>query len=638
MASLNLQIDPTQAVAAAQTFQRVLNDIKNAVTQLDALMFRDAFANINKATQSLERMLGLIRNVTSSLNEMKASLTSLGSADIGGKLAASFEKTANMLRQVTKEASTVEKSTRTVERSSSTIVTAPLPSAMDAFILAAGRGGAVPGGRRRRIEEAPPVSPVATFAAAPDAQLAIRKVTEDAKLLLPVTNQLETIKSAIAQLNTVSLDRFRQEFMDARSVAESVNTVNLTRLTQSIQQSGEAFIPFTAQAKDAALALRLLQRINLGEFQKALAGARLEAEQMSVRNLLTQVQQANVGMLTLGETTRTLQQNLAQITLTNLVTQTDRLRDRLAFTGPGMLPLVDNFKQAVIESRRLLNNVENLDAFVKDLAKVNVGNIFKMSGLDVQGAVAQNIQNLPSLQQNLKSLQQLNTPAQQAALRPALAGIPTPTAGMNFSQMPSLQQNIAQLNQPVSSALFKDILGGKAANAFRETGVAKDKFRGNLTQLDDEAKKMNFQQLFFALFSLQRFFGGFTLGRIASDVRHFSSELKETAEKFQNINQLFTVAAGGNTEEAARMYAVSGEFAKKYGLELTTTAQAYARLAAAARGTSLEGAGVQKVFEAASAVQAVLGTNTEATSHLLLAFEQILSKGRIQSEELVKQL
>lgn len=80
------------------------------------------------------------------------------------------------------------------------------------------------------------------------------------------------------------------------------------------------------------------------------------------------------------------------------------------------------------------------------------------------------------------------------------------------------------------------------------------------------------------------------------------------------------------------------EVTNRLGLQLNETATSYARFSASARGTSLEGEGVRKIFESVSKASAVMGLTADETQGALRALEQMMSKGTVQAEELRGQL
>lgn len=78
--------------------------------------------------------------------------------------------------------------------------------------------------------------------------------------------------------------------------------------------------------------------------------------------------------------------------------------------------------------------------------------------------------------------------------------------------------------------------------------------------------------------------------------------------------------------------------ANRIGVDFLTTATAFRSFEASARGTSLEGEKTKKVFTGILEATRIMGLNTTETSRVLLAFEQMLGKGRISAEELNRQL
>jgi tape measure domain-containing protein len=95
--------------------------------------------------------------------------------------------------------------------------------------------------------------------------------------------------------------------------------------------------------------------------------------------------------------------------------------------------------------------------------------------------------------------------------------------------------------------------------------------------------------------------------------------------------------AVGKSNLAAELDFIRGQ-SQKLGLEFVSTAGQYTKLAAAARGTSLEGDKIRKVFESVAQASTVMGLSAEQTEGALLALTQIVSKGKVQAEELRGQL
>lgn len=111
--------------------------------------------------------------------------------------------------------------------------------------------------------------------------------------------------------------------------------------------------------------------------------------------------------------------------------------------------------------------------------------------------------------------------------------------------------------------------------------------------------------------------------------------LWQAGEQAQRTRTLLDFASAGRGAQAlADVRALSD----RLGLSLTETAASYGKFAAAARGTSLEGQQAKQVFTAVSEAAAVMGLSAADTSGVLLALQQMVSKGTVSAEELRGQL
>jgi tape measure domain-containing protein len=120
----------------------------------------------------------------------------------------------------------------------------------------------------------------------------------------------------------------------------------------------------------------------------------------------------------------------------------------------------------------------------------------------------------------------------------------------------------------------------------------------------------------------------------AKQVYDFADALYQASASAQRIKTTLEFATGNSAKD----FAYVTKLADQMGLQFTDTARAFASFAAASKGTSLEGEGARKVFEAVSKAAAVMGLSSEQASGALLALQQMVSKGTVQSEELRGQL
>lgn len=93
-----------------------------------------------------------------------------------------------------------------------------------------------------------------------------------------------------------------------------------------------------------------------------------------------------------------------------------------------------------------------------------------------------------------------------------------------------------------------------------------------------------------------------------------------------------------NAMAASQAMAFVRSEADRLGLSLESSAAQFAKLTAATRGTSLEGENTRKIFTAVSEAARVLNLSTESTEGAFRALEQMVSKGKVQAEELRGQL
>ncbi len=106
----------------------------------------------------------------------------------------------------------------------------------------------------------------------------------------------------------------------------------------------------------------------------------------------------------------------------------------------------------------------------------------------------------------------------------------------------------------------------------------------------------------------------------------------------ESLKVQFDFAFSGDNARAGEELAWVRALVEELGLELESTARSYAKLAAASRGTALEGEATRDIFRAVASAATVMRLSTEQTEGALLAIQQMISKGNVQAEELRGQL
>jgi tape measure domain-containing protein len=127
-----------------------------------------------------------------------------------------------------------------------------------------------------------------------------------------------------------------------------------------------------------------------------------------------------------------------------------------------------------------------------------------------------------------------------------------------------------------------------------------------------------------------------TAGMIIGTVKLAQGALT-ASRAMQQIDAGLRVATG-SSELAERSFENVRAISNELGIDIKSSAVQFAQLSAAARGTTLEGAGVEKVFRGIAVAAAALKLRGDQTEGALRAVQQMMSKGTVQAEELRGQL
>lgn len=122
---------------------------------------------------------------------------------------------------------------------------------------------------------------------------------------------------------------------------------------------------------------------------------------------------------------------------------------------------------------------------------------------------------------------------------------------------------------------------------------------------------------------------------LALGIQNMTSAIVEAGIKAQQLDNAFKAISGSG---AAKEIQFIRDETQRLGAEFLSTADAYKSLAAASMGTALQGEETRKVFTAITEASTVLGLSADQTSGALYAIGQMMSKGKVQAEELRGQL
>lgn len=114
-----------------------------------------------------------------------------------------------------------------------------------------------------------------------------------------------------------------------------------------------------------------------------------------------------------------------------------------------------------------------------------------------------------------------------------------------------------------------------------------------------------------------------------------AKSLTDAAVQMERLRSLFDAAFLG---DADTRFDALAKRADQMGISFEQAAQPMARLAFAARSAGIEADGLDSLFQGVSSAAVALKLDSERLNRAFTAFEQILSKGRVSSEELRGQL
>ncbi len=123
-------------------------------------------------------------------------------------------------------------------------------------------------------------------------------------------------------------------------------------------------------------------------------------------------------------------------------------------------------------------------------------------------------------------------------------------------------------------------------------------------------------------------------------VRMFIQAIKDTFELVKKLDSLsFAMKAIiTNAKDLISNQLFLNRITRAYGAEIVTTTERYINFLAAAKQSNVSLQDTQNIFETFTKVAGVLGKSTDDLRGIFLALEQMLSKGKVTTEELRRQL
>ena len=214
----------------------------------------------------------------------------------------------------------------------------------------------------------------------------------------------------------------------------------------------------------------------------------------------------------------------------------------------------------------------------------------------------------------------------------ALEGLRKVAAQSNstFNQLNAAQKRVALAANNEATALRKTVTKLKnTAKAANDAAISQDKLEKNTKKTTSTIGGL--------LGGLKSLIGAFGL---ISGIQIFGAILKsgyDLVKQFDSISlSLRTVAR--DSFEAATAQRFLLEITEDFGVELVSTAQRYVRFLAAAKQSGVTLKDTEDIFRSMTKAGAVLGLGVDDLSTVYLALEQMMSKGKVTTEELRRQL
>lgn len=134
--------------------------------------------------------------------------------------------------------------------------------------------------------------------------------------------------------------------------------------------------------------------------------------------------------------------------------------------------------------------------------------------------------------------------------------------------------------------------------------------------------------------SMSQIFG---VGLGISGAVQLGRSIFETTKQLDAMDKALKAISDTNTDLVTSQTYLA-RVSETLGLEIKGLTQSYIAFTAASKGTGLEGEKSREIFENVSKATAILGLSADDTTRALKAIAQMMSKGKVQAEELRQQL
>jgi len=179
----------------------------------------------------------------------------------------------------------------------------------------------------------------------------------------------------------------------------------------------------------------------------------------------------------------------------------------------------------------------------------------------------------------------------------------------------------SKAGQAIDQFTRQEYAARDAVNKLEKELKAQEKATQNIKPSTDKAT--------YSLTAFQTAIG--TLATVA--LNKLKNEMVGARQSFDRMTNTFAISSGSAGEAADKM-AFLRDNAQKLGLDIQSVGVSFAKFDVAAQNTSLSSAQVRDIFVSVSEATTAMGLSSEVAEGAILALQQMISKGTVQSEEL----
>ncbi len=180
-------------------------------------------------------------------------------------------------------------------------------------------------------------------------------------------------------------------------------------------------------------------------------------------------------------------------------------------------------------------------------------------------------------------------------------------------------------------------LHGKNSKEVRQATREFRKYQAQLNQANRASSNFTNNSLGGMIKGFRNLIGAFGIVGGTTLISSLVKDLFKVTRQLESLDfALKTVTS--SQEEFIRVQNFLLDISQRYGVELITTTERYTKFFTAAKQSNLGLRETEQIFESVTKASAVLGLRTDELTGVYLALEQMLSKGKVTTEELRRQL